>query len=330
MSPRRPPLGSLGALALVVGLALLPHPAAAQGAGSKEAGKEQARALMDEADRLVEERKLEGALALYQRAHALVRVPTTGIEVARTLAAMGKSVEAIEAALAVQRLPRTDPEPKAFAAARKEAEDLAARLTLRVPTVQLDLARQLDVNRVRVDVDEQVVPPELVAAPRAMNPGRHVIRVSAPGRVAKTFTVDLKDGARMRLKVVLEEGDAASLPPLAIAGIAVAGVGLVVGTITGVLSLGQAEDAKDACGTDTKNCSPSASSAITSAKTTGWISTISFALALGGGGLAAHALLTRPDPNATSTALGPAGRGAPGAGLSIGPAGPGLGLGGVF
>ncbi len=260
---------------------------------------------MDEADRLVEQRKLDEALVRYEQAHALMHVPTTGIEVARTRAAMGRLVEAIEAALEVQRLPKKDAEPPAFTAARREAEELAARLTLRVPTVQVDLAPDLDPNRVRVEIDEQPVPPSLVLAPRAVNPGRRIVRVSSPGRVAKTFTVDTKEGGRTRLRVVLEEGsEGGGLPPLAIAGIAVAGVGLLVGSITGVVSLGQASDARTLCGPDTSNCDPAARSAIRDAKTTGWVSTISFVVGLAGGGLAAHALLTRPSPSTTAGGFG--------------------------
>jgi hypothetical protein len=80
-----------------------------------------------------------------------------------------------------------------------------------------------------------------------------------------------------------------------------------VGSITGIVSLGKASDARTACGPDTGNCAPAAESAIRSAKTTGWISTVSFALALGGGGLAAHALLTR---GSTTLAAGPQSAGA--------------------
>ena len=292
-----------------------PGPSAATREANKDAAKETARGLMDEADRLVEDKRYAEALPKYERAHALMRVPTTGIEVARTLAAMGRSVEAVEAAVAVQRLPRAEPEPKAFAAARKEAEELAARLSLRVPTVQIDLAPDLDASRVRVDIDEQPVPPELTLAPRAVNPGRHTLRVTSPGRVQKTFTVDAKEGSRTRLRVVLEEGgEGGGLPPLAIAGLAVAGVGLVVGTVTGIVSLGHASDARTACGPDTNNCAPTARDPIRAAETTGWVSTISFVLALGGGGLAAHALLSRssaPPPAAGTTAsAAPVGLGA--------------------
>jgi hypothetical protein len=251
-------------LCLATSLPLVERPAHAQPASAKDT----ARALMDEADALVEEKKLEDAL--------------------------GRLLEAIDAALEVSHLPKTDPEPKAFQAARREAEELAARLSLRIATVQLDLDRDLDPNRVRVEIDEAVVPSGVVEAPRAVNPGRRVIRVSSPGRVAKTFTVDLREGGRSRLRVVLEEGASeGAFPTLAIVGLGVAGVGLLVGSITGIVSLGQASDARTACGPVTSDCDPAARSAIRDAKTTGWISTISFGLALGGGGLATHALLTR-------------------------------------
>ena len=70
--------------------------------------------------------------------------------------------------------------------------------------------------------------------------------------------------------------------------------------MTGLVSLDRAADARTSCGADTKACDPAATADIDSARTYGWISTVSFALALAGGGLATYAFLSNKEPSAKS------------------------------
>lgn len=87
------------------------------------------------------------------------------------------------------------------------------------------------------------------------------------------------------------------LPRLAFGGLVAAAAGVTLGTITGIISLDKAAEARTLCGPDSGNCDPSAAGAIDSSKTYGWVATASFAIAIAGGALATYALLSKPDPN---------------------------------
>src|SRR5438105_2853150 len=87
--------------------------AAAAGAEPNAADRENARRLMAEGRKKRDANDLARALQAFQAADALMHVPTTGLELAKTLAQMGRLAEAREKALAVVRTPETDGEPKA-------------------------------------------------------------------------------------------------------------------------------------------------------------------------------------------------------------------------
>src|SRR4051812_48823604 len=55
----------------------------AESAAQSEADKQTAHRLMDDGDRYAEEKRWELALKAYDAAHAIMHVPTTGIEVAK-------------------------------------------------------------------------------------------------------------------------------------------------------------------------------------------------------------------------------------------------------
>src|SRR5262249_50029770 len=110
--------------------------ASAARADPTAADRETARALLDEGDKKIEEKDLEGALKAYRAADAIMGVPTTGIEVSKTLAAMGQLLSARDKALEVSRYPKKQGEPSAFTQARTESEQLAESLGERIPSLR--------------------------------------------------------------------------------------------------------------------------------------------------------------------------------------------------
>lgn len=96
------------------------------------ADKQRARALMDRGDLLFEAKSYEEALAAYERADEIMRVPTTGLEVARAHAALGHFAQARAVALEVARSSKTPGEPSVFDEARAEAAKLAGELADKV------------------------------------------------------------------------------------------------------------------------------------------------------------------------------------------------------
>jgi hypothetical protein len=255
-----------------------------------------ARHLMDDGDRYTESKQFTEALRVYVAAHAIMRVPTTGIEVARTLAALGRLVEAREAAFAVTQM-RVEPnEPKPFAAARREAADLDAKLDARIPSLRIALAGGADPGTVHASIDDDELPANALTLPRRVDPGKRVVRVRAAGFAPVDRTVDVIEGSTTVVKVDLDTVSSTpfGLPPLAVAGLSASALGLTVGTITGIISLNKASDARALCGVDTRNCDPAAAGSISSSKTYGWIATASFGIAIAGGALATYTLVSKP------------------------------------
>ena len=66
--------------------------------GPSQEDRARANALMDDGDAKVASGDLAGALTSYETAHAIMRVPSTGIEVAKTLDKLGKLLPALAAA----------------------------------------------------------------------------------------------------------------------------------------------------------------------------------------------------------------------------------------
>src|SRR5688572_56964 len=87
-----------------------PPPASAPSASSP-AQREMARAWVLEGRALFAQKSYGDALERFRAAYQLVRVPTVGIELARTQTALGKWAEANATAVEVMNLPRAVDEP---------------------------------------------------------------------------------------------------------------------------------------------------------------------------------------------------------------------------
>lgn len=264
------------------------------------ADKETARALMDEGDAKRDAKDYKGALAAYEKADAIMHVPTTGLEVARMQAQLGMLLEARETLSRVIRIPAKPNEPAPFTNARKAADQLNEELAKRVPAVQLNITGAEGTPTVTIDGEN--VPPAVLSVPRKINPGHHVIVVKAGAaekreevlvaeKETKTVAVDLsKAKAPVEDKPVVtaqatdEPGEGSSSAKILVfAGFGLAAVGVGVGAVTGLMSMSKVNDIKQDCIGD--KCLASRAGDIDDAKSLGNISTIAFAV--GGVGAAA-------------------------------------------
>lgn len=214
---------------------------------------------------------------------------------------------------------RRDGQADREAFAREHVEALARRLsTVRVVVATPPAGAALL-------VDGAAVP--LTDAPLPVDPGSHRIEVTAPGHTpwSTTFTVDRDASVREihvpALAVVGAEppppstaasasatgeaadetsGDDGGIPPLAIVGFSIGGAGLLLGSITGLVAIGQTSDIEDRC--DGGACSPAEQDDIDAANTMANVSNVSFALGLAGIGVGVVALLLDDDaPGSTSS-----------------------------
>lgn len=296
---------ALGAALLTLGGSALAEPTPAE--------RETARGLMTQGRTQRDAKDLRGALQSFQAADAIMKVPTTGFEVARTFELMGQLLEARDTVLRLLRIPEQPNDPQAFKDARAKAQALSDDLETRIPSVKIRLKGAPEGTTPTVTVDGVAIAAAALSVPYKLNPGHHVLEASTKSAGAKA-EVDLDEKQSKEIELVLvSTGETPPVAPLVVdtpppdppppppsgnhtltyAGFGVAGVGVVLGSITGLLSISKKNDAKAGC-TDNR-CPPSTYDQIDSAKTMATISTVSFVVAGAGATIGILSLILRSD-----------------------------------
>jgi hypothetical protein len=273
------------------------------------ADRETARQLMDDGRAQRDKNDLKGALQRFKAADDIMHVPTTGLEVARTQVALGLLVEARDTIARIRLTPAKSNDPHQFKEARVKADQLDATLDGRVPRLTVVMHGAPSGQTPSVSIDGIPVPAAVIGLPHTVDPGHHVVVVKTQGAEGQR-EVDVREGETKSLEVALvpspsgpagppAEGTAqATVPPpgpatdapvaetpaprktshapdaLTYAGGAVAGAGLVVGVVTGVMSWSQTSSLSSAC--PGHACPPASYAAYDSANSLATISTISF------------------------------------------------------
>jgi hypothetical protein len=249
--------------------------------------------------------------------------PGTLLNIAECELHLGMLVNAREHfELAASGFPKADRRRVLAAGRASEIETRLARVTLRLgpgaPPGTV-VAR----NGVRVEA-------AALGQPMLADPGRLEIVVTAPGRAPKSTTLMLAEGQAVEQTLTAGDpatvsepapapvpatapDDAASSPPatypLRTLGFVVGGVGaagLLTGTITGVLALGQASTAKAHCNTSTWACDSQGVSAASSSSSLATVSTVSFVAGAVLVGLGAYFVLGwKASPSSTALVLPP-------------------------
>jgi hypothetical protein len=311
---------------LAVSLATAPVVSLVSSAAHAEpsaADMETARDLFKQAKKLRDAGDLSGALEKFRAAHALAGTPITGVELGKTYAALGQLVEARETFLEVGRMPPGAKESPNAKAARAEAAKLEAEIAPRIPSITVKLAGVPAGATATVTIDGAIIPAAAIGLPRKVNPGKHLVAakvgdgkesgveitvaeketkeasltVEAPappttttttGGVATSPTTTTTTSVTPSVTPASSSGK--SLSPWFWVGLAITGVGVTVGSITGAVAVSKASSVKSECN-DT-HCPPSAQSDIDGAKATGTISTISFIVAGAGATVAIIAFVS--------------------------------------
>ena len=291
-----------GVGALLVAAALTLAPAARADVSASD--RETARTLMAEGDKKREAGDFAGALKAFQQADTIMNVPTTGLEVARVQVRLGKLLEARDTLARVIRIPVSAGEPAVFATARKTAETLNAELGERVPGVRIKVAGADPGVEPQVVIDGETVPSS-IAAPRKLNPGAHEVVVTA-GAVERRQSFSLAERETRELTVDMSPAAPPPPPPpdeprgkgagpgkaLMYGGFGVGAVGVVVGSITGLMSISNVSSIRESCVDD--RCPPDKQSDIDSAKGLGTVSTVAFIVGGVGIGVGVVGLLMTP------------------------------------
>lgn len=307
------------------------------------ADRETARGLMDQGKARAAEKDLPGALRAFAGAHAIMNVPTTGMALGRAQLAMGQMIEARSTFLAITSLAPVANEPAVFAAARAEAEGLAADLAARIPSIVIVLRG--DPKSPTVTVDGAAVPAAALGLPRKVNPGKHSVKASAPGYAEATREVEIAERETKEVAVELQRSTDAEpvVPPVPVAspakpgrpaarspepepepeprgdkrdeygpgsrspwtyrGLVLAASGALVGSITGGLSMSKTSAAKQSCQGNV--CPASTQGDVDTARTLATVSNVAFALAGVGVVVTVIGVATTPSKKDTSVYVGP-------------------------
>lgn len=262
---------------------------------------------------------LAGALESFSKAHAIMHVPTTLLEVARVQVDGGRWVEALETLRELPSMPPTEGEPAPFTRARSDAQELAQQLEPHVPSIRVDVSGAPQGPPPLVTLDG-VARPECVSGCR-VNPGPHLV-VARTERALAEEQLQVAEGERQVLELVfsplaapppapLEPGAGvpASRPHAAVAarpiplatwvagGIALAG--FTAGTVLGVSAVSQRNDLRDRCA---PHCS---TDDVDQVRREAVLANVSFGVGLSAATLAvvSYVMAKRPRPGAAASSL---------------------------
>lgn len=215
-----------------------------------EVDKDAARTLVQQGDDLMKRKEYEEALVAYRRADDIMGVPTTAIEVGRVSLLLGKLVSARNAFEKAADYPMKEGEPAPFTRAREEARQQLDRVSPKIPRITVMVEGIKDGVPVTATVDDEAV---ALDEEILVDPGPHTVRAEASGYVTATEDLLLEEYALEDVSLQLEEAPM-TLWPMVYAGYGIAGAGLLVGAITGALSLRDAQTVKDACDGNGDTC----------------------------------------------------------------------------
>jgi hypothetical protein len=323
------------AAALAVGLGLVAPHAFAQ----SDADRATARALGQDGQQALDAKDYHAAEDRFRRADKLVHAPTLELGLARALAGVGKFVESQETYNRIVREGVAPGAPDVFKHAlddaRKEVEAVSTKVG--AVTITVKAVGGADIADPAVALDGQPINSASLGIRRAIDPGNHVLHVSATGYKPADLNFPVTAGANIDQPILLEQDLTAPPPATAAPGPAtgaapatattavpppgdssttssgnkgsiapwiafgVGGAGLVVGAITGGLALGDHSTLANECTSGSCPSSNSkAQSDLSSYHTMGAISTVGFIVAGVGAAAGVVLLITGPKSQPTT------------------------------
>jgi hypothetical protein len=258
-----------------------------------------ARELVVEGRKLRASGEFDKAVEKLKAAYALYPTPVTGDELALAYRDAGKLIEARETALRVVKMPVESDEGKASEAARASCTTMVSELGPKIGQVTLAITGVPADVTPTVTIDGEPVNAAVLGQARAINPGKHVAIVNVNG-VDKRVDFEMGAGEKKTVPIAVEGAAKPApttvptvvVPPpppphptrvetttrwLTWTGFGVAGVGLAIGTITGISAMSSSNKLIVNC-TDGR-CPSSEESRIRSYDNAATISTVSFILA---------------------------------------------------
>jgi hypothetical protein len=260
-----------------------------------EADRATARALAAEGYEALERHDYKVAEDRFRRADALVHAPTIVVDRARALVGLGRLVEAFEAYQLVLREGVPANSPPSWKQAQVDAGKEVPAVERRLAWLVLRVEGPSDP---RVTIDGAPVPNASLGARRAIDPGRHTIRVTADGFVSTGRSVTLSEAQEQELtikldtppEVELQESPTPAAPPPEAehkkpnipmwVAFGAGGAGLIFGSVTGVIALNKHADLEPQC--PNGDCPYELDDEVSSFRTFGTLSGIGFGVGVAG------------------------------------------------
>lgn len=253
---------------------------------------------------------LKGALSDFEKAHRIMGVPTTALDLGKAQRDLGLLVEARTSFLEAVQYAERPNEPQAFTRARREAKGLAEELAPRLGSVTIEAS-----SGATVKMDDKELSPSSLGVALKVNPGKHELVATLNGEEQRK-SVDVSEGSRsIPVSFVFanappgpaagktdaagagqdEEAHASDKPvtktnPLVWVGVGTAAVGVGVGVVTGIMAFGVKSDVSSRCEGGTQ-CPPSEWPNIDRGQQLATVSTIAFVVGGAGLGVMIYGLL---------------------------------------
>jgi hypothetical protein len=262
---------SSGILAFLV-VALAAPTVRAEAAESDEATAGAARELAVEGRSAYAAGDYARAQELFHRAHEMVGAPTLAVYEARSLARLGRLLDAIAVYRGILGKPVDPSAPEQFHRALADAGRELADLESRVPTLLIRFKEGTpEDTSARVSLDGAAIDQAMLGKPTPVDPGSHRVELVAGGRAPQVQTIDLTEGVHHTVELGVEQ-EATRPAPMPVAavqsdkpvavhpsghdptmrtlayvslGLGVAGIG--TGVVTGILAAGKHSDAEKGC-----------------------------------------------------------------------------------
>lgn len=288
-----PVIRTLALAATVVACALAPATASAQ----PSAGVAKARALASEAGELLDQKRYADALGRLEEAESAFHAPTHVAMIGEALEGLGRLAEALATFEKLGAEPLPAAAPQAFRRAKQQAATKARALSARVPSLRVRVQGP-PAGAASATLDGKALDLAEGRATR-VDPGERTLLVEAAGFAPVSRRVSLPErGDIVGVEVALER--ATPMAPLATAqpfaparaddgkrsfwrsrtpayaALGLGGAGLVVGAVTGGLSLAKVSDLKARCPNGA--CAPGDQGSLDTAGALGTTSTVAFAV----------------------------------------------------
>ena len=219
---------------ILLALSLVLATQSARADDADPSAKDLARRYAEEGIALHESGDYSAAVQSFTKAYRVLGAPTVGIRLARSLAKLGRLVEAAKAYQGVIDTPVKKSDPPVFAQAVTDAGAELAALKPRIPTLTITVAPGVTSPM----LDGKPIADAELGQPVSVDPGAH--RVGGLG--AAPEALELHEGERATLDLKVQASTPTTQPSQAgsgmnwrriagISGVGLAGVSLVVGVV---------------------------------------------------------------------------------------------------